>query len=687
MLMAMAVISLVVGGVAMAEEDQVLLFAEGKLPAQMQQNHTKAVLVTHDGQSAMKVDFLVTDWPNVFFTPQEGVWDWSTSAGLAVDLHNPTTETVTVCMRVDNAGGDGLTNCKTATGMVPPGGDATVECRFGTKDTEGFWGMRGVPILGPVPTGPALDPSRITAFQVFLPQPGKPHTLLLKAARLFGRGGDLSKLVPMPFVDRFGQCKHDDWPGKLKDEASLQTRRQAEERAWQDAPQLPDRDQYGGWTEGPKLEATGWFRTEQVDGKWWLVTPEGHLFFSVGVDCVGTWERTFVEDRESWFEWLPGRDEEPYKGLFSQVSGAHSMADTIGGKGTTFGFYCANLIRKYGDRWQEKWRDSVYHRLRNWGFNTVANWSQADVLQNSTLPFVVSLGIGGTVREIEGARGYWGRMKDVFAPSFAEAVERSIAGGAKPWAANPLCLGYFVDNEISWETVHKGTLASPVEQPCRLALVDRLRRAYETIAKLNDAWGTDAADWEALRAPGSENEACKRDLDGFEYAFALRYFDTINQALKKHAPNQLYLGCRFSSAPPNAVRACAAAADVVSFNRYERQIDCTKYTGSNDLGKPVIIGEFHFGALDRGMFHTGLVATQDQAERAQCYADYVRAVADCPAFVGCHWFQFVDEPITGRWFDGENYNIGFLDVTDTPYPELVAAARRVHGEVYGRRYR
>ena len=58
---------------------------------------------------------------------------------------------------------------------------------------------------------------------------------------------------------------------------------------------------------------------------------------------------------------------------------------------------------------------------------------------------------------------------------------------------------------------------------------------------------------------------------------------------------------------------------------------------------------------------------------------------DNPALVGCHWFQYVDEPLTGRSYDGENYNIGFLTVTDTPYPELVAAARAIHRQAYARR--
>ena len=668
---------------ASPDEALVVSFDRDTLPANMKQNNVEARIVPFEGRRAMRVDFGVVDWPNVFFTPPEGVWKWDKYAGLEVALYNPTEVSVHVCMRVDNDRADGANHCNTSSTLVPAHEHAALQCRFRTDHYDALWGMRGVPVLGPVPSGSILDTSRIVAFQVFLPRPSDPHTLILEEARLFGRSGPVSDLVSLPFVDRFGQYRHDDWPGKLKDEAEFDTRRKTEEAVWAGAPVLSGRDEYGGWAGGPQLEAMGWFRTEQVDGKWWLITPGGHLFFSNGVDCVGTWERTFVTGRDDWFEWLPDRNEGPYEGLFSEQSGAHSMADPIGGRGATFSFYCANLIRKYGDDWAEKWRESAYRRLRHWGFNTIANWSQGDVLQNSTMPFVGSLGCWGEVRELEGAHGYWGRMKDVFDPSFAERVDASVGNGTKAYADNPLCIGYFFDNELAWETVRRGVLASPSDQPCRIAFVERLKQKYGSIEALNAAWETDAEDWEGLRAPARENAAAAEDLDEFEYAFDFKYFDTVNKAFKKYAPNQLYLGCRFSSTPPLAVRACTDIADVVSFNRYERKIRCESYT---DLGKPAIIGEFHFGALDRGMFHTGLVPAKDQAERAQCYIDYVRAVADCPAFVGCHWFQYIDEPITGRWFDGENYNIGFLTVVDSPYPELVQAAHQVHAEVYPRRY-
>jgi len=44
----------------------------------------------------------------------------------------------------------------------------------------------------------------------------------------------------------------------------------------------------------------------------------------------------------------------------------------------------------------------------------------------------------------------------------------------------------------------------------------------------------------------------------------------------------------------------------------------------------------------------------------------------------------MDQATTGRG-DGENYQIGFLDVCDTPYPEIIQASRDVAAEMYRRR--
>ncbi len=656
-------------------------FAAENLPDHIRLHDAEMTRVAHEGSQVREVRFGTTEWPNVFFEAPEGGWDFSQWAGIAVELHNPGETALAVNMRVDNPGADGTNHCNTAHGHVRPAQDYVLRCRFNTGASDVLWGMRGVPVLGPVGSGPQLDTANITAWQVYLPQPDAEHTIVFKKAWLFGLGGDIKKLIDFPFVDRFGQYIHDDWPGKLHGEDDYPERRAAEAVALAQAGALPDRDACGGWKAGRKREATGWFRTEKVDGKWWLVTPTGYLFFSNGADCVGTWSQTFVEKRGDWFAWLP-EEGAPLAKFYGQQKNAHSGAEPIGGEGRTFNFYAANLRRKYGDGWQEHWRHSSYKRLAAWGFNTIGNWSQADVLEHSPLPYVVAAG-SPHVPAIEGATGYWAKMKDVYHPDFAKNAAKHLAW-TKRHADNPLCIGFFSDNELAWEDVARGTLASPPEQPCRKVFITRLQKTYTDLDALNRAWDVDAASWDTLRAPESAGANARKDLDAFLHAFATRYFTIMRDALRANAPNHLYLGCRFSTAPEPVVQACAEVADVVSFNIYRRTVPQDAY---NQIDAPVLIGEFHFGARDRGMFHTGLVPVASQAERAQCYIEYVESAARHPNVVGCHWFQYVDEPITGRWFDGENYNIGFVDVTDTPYPELVEAARQVHERVYAIRAR
>jgi hypothetical protein len=161
-------------------------------------------------------------------------------------------------------------------------------------------------------------------------------------------------------------------------------------------------------------------------------------------------------------------------------------------------------------------------------------------------------------------------------------------------------------------------------------------------------------------------------LEAFE-----RYLDTINTAVRKHAPNHLNLGIRFGGSPHDEVIALAQDSDVYSQNVYRYAPDRALLDRVYALVKrPVLIGEFHIGVPGRGLA-PGLVQAMNQEERAAGYRYYVEQAAAHPAVVGTHWFQWLDQPATGR-SDGENYNIGFVDVTDRPYAEMVAAAQATH---------
>ena len=94
------------------------------------------------------------------------------------------------------------------------------------------------------------------------------------------------------------------------------------------------------------------------------------------------------------------------------------------------------------------------------------------------------------------------------------------------------------------------------------------------------------------------------------------------------------------------LRAAAEYCDIISFNKYEFSVQDVTLTEGVD--KPVIIGEFHFGSTDRGFFHPGVKQSENQTERGQMYQKYIQSALRNKLIVGAHWFQYIDEPITGR---------------------------------------
>jgi hypothetical protein len=225
---------------------------------------------------------------------------------------------------------------------------------------------------------------------------------------------------------------------------------------------------------------------------------------------------------------------------------------------------------------------------------------------------------------------------------------------------------------------------APADQPAKKAFAADLQAKYPDIAQLNTAWGTSYVSWDAFLSSTAapKLEKARTDLTAFYSHIAEEYFRTVKDALREVAPNQLYLGCRFSLIAENPVASAAAAkyCDVVSYNVYQRTVDDFKYDGGADV--PLLVGEFHFGALDRGLFHPGTIQTDNQADRAAAFSRFVTSALKNPQYVGCHWFEYNDEAVTGRVWDGENYQIGFVDVADTPYAEIVQASRDVTSNMY-----
>jgi hypothetical protein len=402
---------------------------------------------------------------------------------------------------------------------------------------------------------------------------------------------------------------------------------------------------------------------------------------------------TVIEHREHMFQRLPSRDP-----LAARYGVSYATAP-IGLKikfaqGRTFQFYTANLERKYGRDWRERWKSITLARLQAWGFNTIGNWSDPLLYREKRIPYTTTFHVEGVIADIPSGSDYWSRVVDPFDPAFAEAADRS-AQSATQYRDDPWCLGYFVDNELSWGEsgdergrygLALGNLSLGATSPAKQAFVDQIRKRYASIREFNNAWNGRVADWrqhleEPFHPDSDFSEAMRDDMGIFVRALARRYFQTIRNALKKYDPKPSIFGksvCLVYAGKCGSLRGILRRLKLQIYRPRDR-------TCAMAVGKPVIIGEFHMGAVDRGMFHSGLVSAPNQSARATSFVNYVRSVLDNPVFVGCHYFKYNDEPLTGRPLDGENYSIGFTTVVDGLYSEMIEGAKTVSAEMYQRR--
>ena len=70
------------------------------------------------------------------------------------------------------------------------------------------------------------------------------------------------KLHALPYLDKLGQVRALNWPGKTEDILSARKVVHRENVEASDFANKVRMSNFGGWIDGPKLEATGRFRTK-----------------------------------------------------------------------------------------------------------------------------------------------------------------------------------------------------------------------------------------------------------------------------------------------------------------------------------------------------------------------------------------------------------------------------------------
>jgi hypothetical protein len=623
--------------------------------------------------------------PRLTLSPSSGTWDLSRRETVRVSLRNLSDTPLLVRVHVQNETAEVLRDTTSTAAVLAGGESRDLDVRLVRRPED-----PGYEVFRPfmmyydaiAVRDNTVDPAAIARIVVALDQPRQGQQLEVQRVIATGEGQP-GPVAFFPFIDRFGQYIHADWPGKIRTVEDFAKRREEEVRERAKFPGAGDWNAYGGWKSGPQLEASGNFRVTKHDGKWWLVDPEGRLFWSNGVTGAGFGtSRTPISDREHWFAELPDRDGE-WKDFFGT------------GRGATYRYYKdrewvgldvsgINLKLKYGAEFKEVVGPIVHDRLRSWGFNTMGGWSSDEVAALGRTPYTVVVHYGSSPM-------IHYRMPDVYSPQWEPAVRASMERHRSTTANDRWNIGYFVDNERWWgprpraASIGEETLKNPPERHAKLKFVEQLRTKYDTIDALNAAWGTTHASWDAFLAhrepPDMKREAVLQDCGDFGMAFAERYFSVVRDIVKSVAPNNLYLGPRFHGhIDVEVVRLAGKYCDVVSYNIYDNP-PTGRLNQYRSLDLPFMSTEWGIGTDPRQSPFRGRNHHSDATDRTNRVGQYLRQAIRHPNLVGAHFFQYRDQPTSGRP-DGEASLRGYVNIADTPNFDLIQVNRRFADTMY-----
>jgi len=480
-----------------------------------------------------------------------------------------------------------------------------------------------------------------------------------------------------PFIDKFGQCRLSDWAEKVDSEAELRADVSSEDAQLAHMPPPSDFDPYGGWKRAPwRGRSSGFFKIVRRKRFWWLITPSGYPCFYLGVDSVpsSTWPRTPVAGREYLFEWLP-----PKTGVWKTAWGR----DHWGSKdGDYVCFQACNLIRKYGENdWLNRANSQGVRRVRCWGFSGGGKWGAPKGLVSTP---VLAL------RGVPKLAGH----PDVFDPTVNERIRESLASQINPRKRDPYILGWSIGNEYG-EIVTAKEIRTILGQtrlsPGRRALVNF---AFENIYGKNvramaTAWGLKATDRGGLliyppKPPDGDVEKMRR-------FYANKYYETLYKTVKSLDRNHLYLGFWIGFGwweDEEDWRMIAKHCDILGYDRYTLEfVDADFQRLAKEVDKPLLWGEFsvpptYGGRRGFGQYH---VSVDSEAEAGRKYERLIRQAAASPWCVGAMWFQYRDQPLTGRGpghgprlVFGEHYAFGLVTATDRVKWTLVKSMRRTN---------
>ncbi|MGB7762827.1 MAG: hypothetical protein WBL61_23535, partial [Bryobacteraceae bacterium] len=480
-----------------------------------------------------------------------------------------------------------------------------------------------------------------------------------------------------PYVDTYGQSVYSNFAGKIQTDTDLQTAAAEEQTALAAWGTPTGYDAWGGVLKaGWQDEATGYFHVVQHNGVWWLISPVGNPCFYIGLDTgpLITGNNTPTTNREWEFAALPPK------------TGPYNAAWSSGDWGNTgiasFSFDTWNMIRKYGGDWQNIATNLTVQRMNAWGFSGFGKWASEagnlpilPVLEPYNVPIIAV-------------------HPDIFDPAVQGDLQSTLRQQIAASVNDSRILGWSFGNEYD-------DLITPAEVqtildlgstvPAKRALMNQALSAIygNNVANMAAAWGVKATTIAGLYSSSPTPPAA--DIETLREYYEDQYFGFVYQAIKGIDPNHLYFGIWI--VPGWWVNATdwqlnAAHVDVIGYDNYSPVFENSLLEGLlESTAKPAFLGEYSFPPsynLLRGYELYAAANATDDANAGAQYQSNLQSAARNPWCIGVAWFEYRDEPVSGRGFlgetdldlvEGEDYAFGMVDVADRPKYDLVNLVR------------
>ena len=398
-------------------------------------------------------------------------------------------------------------------------------------------------------------------------------------------------------------------------------------------------NRYGSSTAKPKQEVTGRFYVKKIDGRWWIVDPEGYLHYERSVTSMR--KGSSARNATAWNERF-GSDEQ-------WMATTQTELAELGFHGT--GAFCTNTY-------------SVI---------------QAHNAANTAAPMTLapSFAFLGQFRSQIGAQYPGGNDLNecalVLIPNAAKTWEQFcvdyVATALAPYKEDRNLLGFFSDNELSFTSATGGHL-------------------LQRLLDLNDA-SYACAYAQAFMAEKGAVAVTIALASEFAGRIAEKYFKGVKDAVTAFDPGMMYLGSRLHGRPKQdegVVRAAGKYCDIVAINYYgpwSPELDTYVKNWDEWANAPFLVTEFYTKGIEDSDLNNRSGAglcVRNQAGRAYAYQHFTLGLLEAKNCVGWHWFKYQDDD--GSDNSNAPANKGVYDNYYKVFPTLGKFMRDLNYNVY-----